>query len=74
MVIVALISYLVVLLQVAGSEQTALSEMNDLGMLMLGGFVLAVAAAIALTVIRLRIREKKPEVRQFVSISSRDDE
>lgn len=73
MVIVAL-SYSIVLVQAASSDQTALSEMNDLGMLMLGGFVLAVAAAIALTVIRLRIREKKQDVPQFVSISSRDDE
>jgi hypothetical protein len=73
MVIVAL-SNLIVLVQTASSDQTALSEMNDLGMLMLGGFVLAVAAAIALTVIRLRIREKKQDVPQFVSISSRDDE
>jgi len=73
MVIVAL-SYLIVLVQAASNDQTALSEMNDLGMLMLGGFVLAVAAAIALTVIRLRIREKKQDVPQFVSISSRDDE
>jgi len=73
MVTVAL-SYLIVLVQAASSDQTALSEMNDLGMLMLGGFVLAVAAAIALTVIRLKIREKKQDVPQFVSISSRDDE
>jgi hypothetical protein len=73
MVIVAL-SYLIVVVQAASSDQTALSEMNDLGMLMLGGFVLAVAAAIALTVIRLRIREKKQNEPQFVSISSRDDE
>lgn len=73
MVIVAL-SYLIVLVQAASSDQTALSEMNDLGMLMLGGFVLAVAAAIALTIIRLRIRDKKQDVPQFVSISSRDDE
>jgi hypothetical protein len=72
MVIVAL-SYLVVVVQAASNDQTALSEMNDLGMLMLGGFVLAVAAAIALTIIRLRIRDKKQDVPQFVSISSRDD-
>jgi hypothetical protein len=73
MVIVAL-SYLIVVVQAASSDQSALSEMNDLGMLMLGGFVLAVAAAIALTVIRLRIREKKQNEPPFVSISSRDDE
>jgi hypothetical protein len=74
MVIGALIS---LLMQADDRGQSALSEMNDLGMLMLGGFVLAVAAAITLTVVRLRIREKKPNVSQFVSISARqapDDE
>jgi heme/copper-type cytochrome/quinol oxidase subunit 2 len=74
MVIVASLIYLAVLSQAAAGDQEALSDMNDLGMWMLGGFVLAVAGAIALTVIRLRIREKKPEAPQFVSISSRKEE
>ena len=65
--------YSIVLWQAAG-DQEALSDMNDLGMLMLGGFVLAVVAAIGLTVVRLKLRDKKPEEQKFVSISSRDDE
>ena len=55
-------------------DSDALAGMNDLGTLMLGGFVLAVVAAVALTVVRLKIREKKPEAAQFSSINSRDDE
>jgi hypothetical protein len=73
MVILTSLVYAMLLWQAAG-DQEALSEMNDLGMLMLGGFVLAVAAAIGLTVIRLKLRDKKPEEQHFVSISSRDDE
>ena len=73
MMIVTSLVYAVVLWQTAGNQEV-LSEMNDLGMLMLGGFVLAVAAAIGLTVIRLKLSDKKPEKQQFVSISSRDDE
>ncbi|HKR58595.1 MAG TPA: hypothetical protein VJS64_02590 [Pyrinomonadaceae bacterium] len=74
MMIVATLVYAIVLAQAASSDQEALSDMNDLGMLMLGGFVLAVATAIGLTVIRLKLRDKKPEAPKFVSISSRDDE
>lgn len=73
MSIVASLIYLAVLSQGAVADQEALSDMNDLGIWMLGGFVLAVAGAIALTVIRLRIREKRPESPQFVSISSREE-
>jgi hypothetical protein len=42
--------------------------------LMLGGFILAVVGAIALTIIRLRIREKRPESAQFISINSREED
>jgi hypothetical protein len=73
MMIVALMSNVVVLLQAAAGDE-ALSDMNDLGLLMLGGFVLAVAGAIALTVIRLKLRDKKPAEPHFVSINSRDEE
>ena len=74
MVIVTWLSSALFLLQAAVVDQDALAEMNDLGIVMLVGFVLAVAVAIALTVIRLKIREKKPATPQFVSISSREDE
>ena len=63
-----------VVLDVFTSDSDALTEMNDLGTLMLGGFIFAVVAAVALTIVRLRIREKNPEPARFISINSRDDE
>lgn len=72
MVVVASVVYALGILQGSGIDSEALSEMNDLGTIMLVGFVLAVLAAIALTVIRLRIREKKPDEPQFISINSRE--
>lgn len=72
MVVVTSVVYALGILQGSGIDSEALSEMNDLGTIMLVGFVLAVLAAIALTVIRLRIREKKPDEPQFISINSRE--
>lgn len=74
MLIVTTLGSALVLLQATAADQDTLSEMNDMGMAMLIGFVLAVAGAIALTVIRLKIREKKPEAPQFISIQSRDED
>ena len=74
MLIVTTVGAALVLLQATTADQDALSEMNDMGIAMLVGFVLAVAAAIALTVIRLKIREKKPETPQFISIHSREED
>ena len=45
------------------------TDFKDLGRLMLGGFVLAVAVGIAFTVIRMRLRDKKPPA-DFISINS----
>ncbi|MGH9966677.1 MAG: hypothetical protein ACREBG_02425 [Pyrinomonadaceae bacterium] len=50
------------------------SDFQDLGHLLLGGFVLAIAVAIALTLVRLRLRAKKPPTAQFISISQVDKE
>lgn len=72
MLILASLIYALLVLQDSTSE--ALSDMNDLGTIMLVGFVLAVVAAIVLTVVRLRIRDKKPDQPQFISINSRDQE
>ena len=74
MVIVASLIHFLSLLEIFVSDADALGEMNDLGTLMLGGFVLAVMTAIALTIIRLRIRDKKPESPQFISINSREED
>ncbi|MCU1263967.1 MAG: hypothetical protein JWM21_285 [Acidobacteria bacterium] len=45
------------------------SDFKDLGTLLLVGFVLAVGAGVAFTVIRLRLREKKPPTAQIISIN-----
>jgi hypothetical protein len=50
-------------------QDDASSDFNDLGKKLLGGFVLAVVVAVALTFIKLRLREKKPPA-EFISISS----
>ena len=47
MVTAALLIELMVVLQSTASDSDALAEMNDLGTLMLGGFILAVVAAVA---------------------------
>ena len=54
------------------SDEESLGEMGDLGGLMLGGFVLAVGLAVALTFIRMRMRDKRPPEPQFISINSSD--
>ena len=51
-------------------QQGEASDFKDLGTLMLVGFVLAVGAGVAFTVVRLRMREKKPPAAQIISISS----
>ena len=45
------------------------SDFKDLGTMLVGGFVLAVGAGGAFTVVRLRLREKKPLTAQIISIS-----
>ena len=51
-------------------QEEIATDFNDLGKLLLGGFVLAVAVAIALTFVRLRLRNKKDPTPEFISISS----
>jgi len=56
-------------------SDSALSEdFDDLGKLMLGGFAAAVGVALAFTFVRFRLRNKKTNNSQFISISTRDDE
>jgi len=44
------------------------SDFNGLGKKLLGGFVLAVVVAVAYTLIKLRLRDKKPPA-EFISIN-----
>ena len=50
--------------------QSESSDFGDLGKTLLVGFVLAVAAGVTFTVVRLRMREKKPPAAQIISINS----
>jgi hypothetical protein len=50
-------------------QQDAPSDFSDLGMKLLGGFVLAVVVAVAFTLIKLRWRDNRPPA-EFISINS----
>jgi hypothetical protein len=55
-------------------QEEIATDFNDLGKLLLGGFVLAVAVAIALTFVRLRLRDKKAPTSDFISINAVEPE
>lgn len=50
-------------------QETA-TDFNDLGKLMLGGFAAAIVIATVLTVVRLKLRGKKPAAPGFISITA----
>lgn len=52
------------------AQEADVSDFNDLGMLLFGGFVLALGVAIAFTFVKLRLRDKKPPRDAFLSINS----
>ena len=45
------------------------ADFNDLGRKILGGFIVAVVFAITFTVVKLRLRDKKPSA-AFISITA----
>lgn len=51
-------------------ETSLATDFNDLGKLLLGGVTAAIVVAVALTLIRFKLQEKKPPVSNFISISS----
>ena len=46
------------------------SSFDDLGTLLLGGVAAAIVVAVAFTFVRFRLRDKKPQSSNFISISS----
>jgi hypothetical protein len=46
---------------------------DDLGKLLLGGVAAAIVVAVAFTLVRFRLRDKKPPTSNFISISSDKD-
>lgn len=46
---------------------------DDLGKLLLGGVVAAIVVAVGFTIVRFRLRDKKPPTSNFISINSEKD-
>ena len=46
------------------------TDFEDLGTLLLGGVAAAIVFAVGFTVVRFRLRDKKPQSSGFISISS----
>ena len=65
----ALTLYHLGLLAICFLPDNVSSDFDDLGRKLLGGFALAVVFAVVFTLIKLRLRDKKPPA-QFISISS----
>lgn len=51
-------------------ETSVTTDFNDLGKLLLGGVAAAIVVAVALTLIRFKLQDKKPPASNFISISS----
>ena len=46
------------------------TNFDDLGKLLLGGVAAAIVLAVAFTLVRFRLRDKKPPTSNFISINS----
>lgn len=53
--------------------QESTGAFDDLGKLLLGGVAAAIVIAVTFTVVRFRLRDKKPQTSNFISISSEKD-
>jgi predicted permease len=53
-------------------QQTDNSDFNDLGKMLIVGFVLAVVAGVGFTVLRQRFRDKRPATTEVISITSKE--
>jgi len=54
-------------------QETPPTNFDDLGKLLLGGVAAAIVFAVGFTVVRFRLRDKKPQTSSFISISSDKD-
>lgn len=51
-------------------QETVATDFDDLGKLLLGGVAAAVVVAVALTLVRFKLQDKKPPASKFISINS----
>lgn len=49
-------------------QEAAATDFDDLGMMLLGGFALAIVVAVLFVFVKLRLRDKKPQTSAFLSI------
>ena len=54
-------------------ESSVTTDFNDLGKLLLGGVAAAIVVAVALTLVRFKLQDKKPPSSNFISINSQTD-
>lgn len=55
-------------------DTIATGAFDDLGTLLLGGVVAAIVLALGFTIIRMRMRDKKPPTSSFISINAVEDD
>lgn len=72
MLVLASVLHSLIAVAISLSDEESFAEINDLGNLLLGGFVLVVGLAIAFTFVRFRMREKNPPAAKFISINPLD--
>ena len=65
-----LVPLCVSLLMLMSLLQETTGAFDDLGKLLLGGVVSAIVVAVGFTLIRFRLRDKKPPTSNFISINS----
>ena len=53
-------------------QENATSSFDDLGKLLLYGVAAAIVVAVGFTVLRFRMRDKKPPTTHFISITDKD--
>lgn len=53
-------------------QENATSSFDDLGKLLLYGVAAAIVVAVGFTVVRFRLRDKKPPTSNFISITDKD--
>lgn len=51
-------------------QENATSSFDDLGKLLLGGVAAAIVVAVGFVLVQFRMRDKKPQTSNFISISS----
>jgi len=55
-------------------EDNVATDFNDLGSLLAGGVVVAVLLAVGFTLMRMRLRDKKPSPPAFISINATEED